>query len=134
MELSALFDATATVTNNLIYIGEFNCDLMLPDKPPKDGRDLSDLVDIKFYNLKNLIEIPTRIGKTSETLLDLILINKIRRILTSGTVDVHLSDHSLIHTFLRASTPRLRWGKICLRSLKHFDSALFRQDLNNVPY
>ena len=93
---------------------------------------MSDLLDI--YNLKNLIEIPTRIGKTSETLLDLILINNIRRILTSGVVDVHLSDHSLIYTFLWASAPRLRSRKVCLRILKHFDSALFRQDLNNAPY
>ena len=132
MELNALFDATAAVTNDISYIGDFNCDLMLPDKPPKDGRDLSDLLEI--YNLKNLIDIPTRIGKTSETLLDLILINNIRRILTSGVVDVHLSGHSLIYTFFRASAPRLRSRKICLRSLKHFDSALFRQDLNNAPY
>ena len=49
-------------------------------------------------------------------------------------VDVHLSDHSLIYTFLRVSMPRLRSRKICLRSLKHLDSALFRQDLNNAPY
>ena len=91
---------------------------MLPDKPPKDGRDLSDLLDI--YNLKNLIEMPTRTGKTSETLLDLILINNVRRILTSGVVDVHLSDHSLIYTFLRASAPRLRSRKVCLKKPKTF--------------
>lgn len=105
---------------------------MLPDKPPKDGRYLSDLLDI--YNLRNLIEIPTRTGKTSETLLDLINTNNNKRILTSGVVDVHLSEHSLIYTVLRASAPRLRSRKICLRSLKHFDSALFRQDFHNAPF
>ena len=30
--------------------------------------------------------------------------------------------------------PLLRSRKICLRTLKHFDSALFKQDLNNAPY
>ncbi len=93
---------------------------------------MADLLDI--YNLKNLIEIPTRTGKTSETLLDLILTNNKRRILTSGVVDVHLSDHSLIYTVLRTSAPRLRSRKICFRSLKHFDSALFQQDLHNAPF
>ena len=70
-ELSALFEAAVTVTNDQIYVGGFNCDLMLPDKPPKCGRDLSDLLHI--YDLKNLIEIPT--VKTSGTLIDFILTN-----------------------------------------------------------
>lgn len=43
-ELIALYEAAAAVTNDLIYVGDFNCDLMLPDKPPKCGRDLSDLL------------------------------------------------------------------------------------------
>ena len=73
LELGALFEAAATITNDLIYAGDFNCDLIRPDKPPKDGRHLADLLDI--YNLTNLIKVPTRTGKASETLLDLILTN-----------------------------------------------------------
>jgi hypothetical protein len=53
---------------DVYMLGDFNCDLMHPNKPPMDGRDLNDLLDI--YNFTNLINSPTRIDKTSETLLD----------------------------------------------------------------
>lgn len=58
-ELSSIFDATTTISNDVIVLGDFNCDLMELNKPPMDRRDLSDLLDI--YNLENLITSPTRI-------------------------------------------------------------------------
>lgn len=82
MEFSVLFDVIVIVINDLIYIGDFNCDLMLSDKLLKDGRDLFDLLEI--YNFKNLIEIFIRIVKTSEILFDFIFINNIRKILIFG--------------------------------------------------
>ena len=110
LELSSIFDAATTLSNDVIFLGDFNCDMMKPNKPPMDGRDLCDLLDI--YNLKNLITSPTRITKTSKTLLDLILTNIKKRILSSGVVDVQISDHSLVFTILRLSAPRLQSRKI----------------------
>jgi len=72
-ELSAIFDAVTIILNDVIFLGDFNCDMMELNKPPMDSRDLSDLLHI--YNLKSLITSPTRITKTSKTLLDLILTN-----------------------------------------------------------
>ena len=99
---------------------------------PKDSGHLKDLLEV--YGLKNLIKLPTRIGKTSSTLLDLILTNNTRRLFSSGVVDAHISDHSLIYTILRTTAPRLRSRKIQLRSLKNFDRDLFLRDLHNVPF
>lgn len=113
LELSSIFDATTTLSNDVIFLGDFNCDMMEPNKPPMDGWDLCDLLDI--YNLKNLITSPTRITKTSKTLLDLILTNNKKRILSSGVVDVQISDHSLVFTILRLSAPRLQSRKIYAR-------------------
>ena len=93
----------------LFSLVTLNCDMMEPNKPAMDGRDLCDLLDI--YNLKNLIASPTRITKTSKTLLDLILTNNKKRILSSGVVDVQISDHSLVFTILRLSAPRLTIAK-----------------------
>ena len=45
-ELSSLFEAASTLTNTVFYAGDFNADLLAPDKPPKDGRKLLDLLDI----------------------------------------------------------------------------------------
>ena len=109
-ELSILFEAVTEITNDVYILGDFNCDLIHPNKPPMDGRDLNDLLDI--YNLANLINSPTRIDKTSETLLDIILTNSKAKVFTSGVIDVQISDHSLVYTILRSSAPRTRSRQI----------------------
>ena len=80
--------------------------MLLPDKPPRDGRVMANLLDI--YDLKNLIHEATRITKTSETLLDLFLTDNLRKIQSSGVVHVNISDHSLVFAMLRALEPRIR--------------------------
>lgn len=118
--------------NDVIFIGDFNCDLMHPEKPSMDGRDLLDLMDI--YNLQSLIKSATRVGKTSETLLDIILTNNKNKMLLSGVVDVQISDHSLVYTVLRLCAPRLRSRKICVRSYKNFNQEMFLNDLSKIPF
>ena len=129
-----LFEATFTLTNIVFYAGDFIADLLAPDKTPKAGRRLLDLLDI--YDLHCLINKATRKTKTSETLLDLILTNNKRTILTSGVVDTLLSDHSLVYTVLRSSAPRSRSRsrKIFSRSLKSFNQQNFVRDMQMVPF
>ena len=86
-ELSSLFEATSTLTSTVLYAGDFNADLSQPDKPPKDGRTLLDLLDI--FNLHCLITEPTRKTKTTQTTLDLILTNNKTKSVTSGVVNTH---------------------------------------------
>lgn len=124
-ELSALFEAATALTSDVILAGDFNADLIKPDMPPYNGRDLLDLLDI--FNLHNVIKSATRKAKTSATLLDLILTNNKRRILTS-------SDHSLVYTVLRASAPQSRSRKICFRSMKNFSQEQFLRDLHSAPF
>ena len=69
-------------------------------------------------------------GKTSSTLLDLIITNNSRRLFSSGVVDADVSDHSLIYTILKTTVPRLRSRKIQLRSLKNFDKDLFLREIH----
>jgi len=131
-ELGSLLEAITYLPGNYFLLGDYNADLIAPDKPPKDGRSLLDLLDI--YNLHNLISSPTRITKTSTTLLDLVITNNKNRVLTSGVVHVQLSDHSLVYAFLRKTAPKMRSRILCFRSLKHFDRDLFLADLHNVPF
>ena len=131
-ELCALFEAASTLTNTVFYAGDFNADLLAPDKPPKDGRKLLDLLDI--YDLYCLINKATRKTKTSETLLDLILTNNKRTTLTSGVVDTLISDHSLVYTVLRSSAPRLRSRRIFSRSFKTFSKQNFVRDMQMAPF
>ena len=105
-ELSSILEAITILPGNCFFVGDFNSDMLLPDKPPRDGRVMANLLDI--YDLKNLIHEATRITKTSETLLDLFLTDNLRKIQSSGVVHVNISDHSLVFAMLRALEPRIR--------------------------
>lgn len=132
LELQHLFEMATNITNNVIILGDFNCDLLQPDKSPKDGRTLLDLMDV--FHLVNLIKNPTRITSNSETLIDLILTNNKRKILTSGVFDAQISDHLLVYAILRMTTPRFNSRKVSTRSFKNFDKNAFQRDLQNAPF
>ena len=85
-ELGSLLEAITSLPGNYFLLGDYNADLIAPDKPPKDGRSLLDLLVI--YNLHNLISSPIRITKTSITLLDLVITNNKIKVFTSGVVHV----------------------------------------------
>ena len=115
-ELSSIFEEVSTLTETVFYAGDFNADLLNPDKPPKDGRNLLDLMEI--FGLDCLITKATRKTKTSETLLDLILTSNKKKTLVSDVVDTQISDHSLVFTILRSRAPRSRSRKIVYEVLK----------------
>ena len=131
-ELSSIFEEVSTLTETVFYAGDFNADLLNPDKPPKDGRNLLDLMEI--FGLDCLITKATRKTKTSETLLDLILTSNKKKTLVSDVVDTQISDHSLVFTILRSRAPRSRSRKICVRSFKNFNRDKFIQDLQMAPF
>ena len=90
---SSRYETGLTLPGNCFLVGDFNSDMLLPDKPPRDGCVMANLLDI--YDLKNLIHEATRITRTSETLLDLFLTDNVKTIQSSGVVHVKISDHSL---------------------------------------
>ena len=65
-ELSAILEDATAISNDTIFLGDFSCDMIEPNKPPMDGRDLCGLLDI--YNLKNLITSPTRTTEKTTTI------------------------------------------------------------------
>ena len=44
-EMSNLFEMFTFQGNDILFLGDFNCDMIHPDKAPKDGRCLMDLLD-----------------------------------------------------------------------------------------
>jgi len=131
-ELSSIFEATIAISRNVYYLGDLNADLLDPDRPPKDGRTLLDLLDI--FDLHCLINKATRKARTSETLLDVILTNNKKTALNSDVVDTQISDHSLVYCILRSRAPILRSRKICFRSLKSYSQEKMLNDLHKVPF
>lgn len=125
--LSPLFEAASTLTSTILFAGDFKADISEPDKPPKDGRTLLDMLDI--LNLHCLIIEPTRKSRTSQTRLT----NNKWNTVASGVVDTHISDHSLVYTILRSLAQRAWSRKICFRSLKNFSQENFVRDMQIVP-
>ena len=83
---------------------------------------------------KILIMKPTRKTKTTETVLDLILANDKKKVLTLGVVDRQISDHSLVYTVLRSSLSCGRSRKIWYWSVENFSRNDFLHDMPMVPW
>ena len=77
---------------------------------------------------------PTRKTKTTETVLDLILANDKKKVLTLGVVDRQISDHSLVYTVLRSSLPCGRSRKVWYWSVENFSRNDFLHDMPMVPW
>ena len=91
---------------------------------------LTSITDL--YGLhQQLISEPTRITKSSSTLIDLIFTNSPDKIVCSGVSHISISDHSLIYAFRKLSTGLFTKGHstVTYRKFKNFDSASFRNDI-----
>ena len=114
-----------------LIIGDINCDWSATqhDSSTKRLIFLSTL-----YNLHQLIAEPTRVTKTSSTLIDLILTNQPEHISCSGVIDLGLSDHSLIYAIRKHLTPRSKQTRKEVHNYKRFNERDFIDDLSNVPW
>lgn len=70
------------LSNDYTLLGDLNQNILEPDKEPKLGRHLLSLCDV--YNLKCLINKPTRISASSETLIDVVLTSNRETFLRTG--------------------------------------------------
>ena len=96
-------------------MGDLNCDV---SKFPPDAhtRRLQFLSCV--YQLEQLINEPTRVTRTSATLIDLIFTNKKENISKSGVIHLGISDHSLIFAVRKFFTPKSRQNVRYVRNFK----------------
>ena len=114
---------------DVILLGNLNCNL-LGNCP--DGQALIDLCST--LNLFQLIEKPTRVTETPQTLIDVILTTNKLFIDTCDVVSSTISDHSLVYLTLKLKAQRTRTSYITTRSYKNFDPDKFIEDLSHVPF
>ena len=115
-ELFKLFDCASSQCGDVMLLGDLNCNLLNPDVNGCDGRHLIGICDI--YNLDCLIDKPTRVSQSSQSLIDIILTNNKGRFLSSGVFEPHLSDYSLPYAIMRTSAPPLRSRKTLFQKLQ----------------
>ena len=86
------------------------------------------------YNSTNLIREPTIVTATSSSLIDVILTNRLRSFLTSGTFNLGLSDHHLAYVVSRSHCSRSCPINVERRTFKNYDPERFRKDLHSTPF
>ena len=134
-KLSTAISETDNFDGQEVYIlGDLNINLINNQKHTPNG--------IKRYKefcslngLKQLLTLPTRITKTSTSLLDHVLTNSADRVSQFGVVDTGLSDHQLIYCTRKITRTKTNVHKyIKTRSLKNYSQTLFLDKLKKINF
>lgn len=115
----------------LFVLGDLNCDW---NKSPLDNHTQKLKSMCELYQLRQIIDEPTRVTKSSATQIDLILVNNLENISSFGVIEIGISDHSLIYA-VKNLVP-LKGQRICreVRNFKNFNVRLFLEDLSRIPW
>ena len=114
-DLEILLDKTLSKYDNVIIMGDINIDQNDSSKP---GFNLQKAF-MDTYNLKNLIKNKTRIMKSHESSIDVMLTNKPMSFHNSVTCETGLSDHHMIGTLMKTHLVRFKNKCIQYRSYKN---------------
>ena len=122
--------------NKICYLaGDFNMNLLHLDKDSEIEKYFDTLTSNKFMPL---ITRPTRIGKTSKTLIDNIFHNQFSSDVISGNLTVGISDHVPQFAFIpdlntnKPTKPSNQTKQI--RKYKQINCLKFNQDLDSIDW
>ena len=115
----------------VIIMGDLNCDI-IKCPPEAHTRRLQFLSSL--YQYRQLINEPTRVTRTSATLIDLILTNKEENISKSGVIHLGISDHSLVFAVRKYCVTKSRQKTRYVRNFKRFNAINFLNDLSQMPW
>ena len=99
--------------------GDFNIDMLQSNcniNLHSHTNPLTDFCD--QFCLTNTIDEPTRVTKTSISLIDVILVNRPEHWATSGSLQLDMNDHDLIYIVRKQRLPKSRVKVIESRSMK----------------
>ena len=109
----------------IVILGDLNCDDL--DSTCREYTALNSFA--REMNLKQLIEQPTRITATTESLLDIIFVSVASSVRRSGVINVPISDHLPVYVELEVKPPKPSPQYISVRSYRNYDPELFTVDL-----
>ena len=112
-------------------LGDWNTDMLKKDSPV--SKTFSKLCDT--HGLTQLIDQPTRVSESSQTIIDLVVTSDQSKIASSGTIVCGLSDHHMI--FCTRRKPKAKAGglkTIQVRILKTYTSEEFNLRLTKVDW
>ena len=117
-----------TLHHNIMIIGDLNCDTSNPEST-QDTRTLMNLTE--EYQLKQLIQKPTRFCNTTATTIDHIWVRDNSFVRKAGTCE-GLSDHCGIYGYIKNCKSEEVPQQIRCRSFKSFDVDKYREDIRKM--
>ena len=132
--LTAISETDNFDAQEVYILGDLNINLINNQKHTPNGikryKEFCSLND-----LKQLLKLPTRITKTSTSLLDHVLTNSADRVSQFGVIDTGLSDHQLIYCTRKITRTKTNVHKyIKTRSLKNYSQTLFLDKLRKINF
>ena len=118
-----------------IILGDFNIDYSSKkgsNANQSDRRKLKGIADL--HDMKQIIDLPTRIAENSESQIDLIFTDNVHKIIDFGVKDFGISDHSMVYCVFKSGLMKVPPKTLEYRSFKSYNKSAFRQDLKNVPW
>ena len=123
-----MMDAATLSDREVIILGDFNMDLMQPNN--------RWLLNCQNFNLNQLIDIPTRITRDSETLIDHIYSTSPHQIVEACCPYFGCSDHFPVCVTWKkkgAKIPKAGHKIVSYRCFKNFNENLFLSELAHSP-
>lgn len=118
------------VVDEVICAGDFNIDLLNLNSKVTDS--FTEILE--SFKLKQIMDCPTRISKSTSTLLDLIIMNE-KILINKGTFDTNgTSDHLGVFCEVALCDNIQNNNKIIYRNFSNFDDNAFQMDLFSVPF
>ena len=114
-----------------IYIlGDLNCNLLKSSDPASQAL----LNFCTSFNLTQMIAEPTRVTKSSATLIDVILASNKNLVRAAKVIPVSISDHDLVYAVLKLNRQRPKPTFITTRSFKKYQHEAFLRNISLIPW
>lgn len=120
---------------NIVLLGDFNVNL-LPSATNSGDFTLKRkfLHQLSKFNLKNVINVPTRITGNSSTLIDLIITSVSHKLSHHGACSLGISDHHLIYAAINLRRPRHNPVFRFIRDLKNVNITALQHEFATAPW
>lgn len=86
------------------------------------------------FGLTQLINSPTRITESSQSLIDVIITINKDIVTSSGVLASSISDQNLIYLLLNLKVPRAKPSYVSIRGYKNYNPTKFLEDLQFAPF
>ena len=117
--------------DNVILLGDVNCDFLTPSKP--ETVYLQSVFD--SFGITQMVTKPTRVTKNSQTLLDVIAVDDKTIIHTTDvTVPIGTSDHCVAFADLIYQKPKYKERTVTFRDFSKFNLHYFEKDIQNIDW